>query len=322
MTGFSRRRCSRFGMLVLSAFALALVATPSEALAGARHGSDVAAASSCNATLSNCTLLDFPDPSPLTTQETQANGINSNDSIVGFYRTTVDPAETYHGFLLVNGVFTTIDVDIPGVTATTTVAEGVGGSGRIVGEYRDSGGVHGFQLVGGTFTSITAFGGQASTSALGISSKGVVGYYVSQQPFGVHGFLLDGSILTEIVYPGATFTAAAGIDSKGRIVGTYVGADGHVHGFLRDGSGYSPINVPGATDTQVQGIASPGGIVGQYWDASGVHGFFTPDGITSFTKFDACGSTNTVANGISTNGFIVGACEDSAGKTHGFLWKR
>jgi probable HAF family extracellular repeat protein len=54
----------------------------------------------------------------------------------------VRPAEpTEHGFLLDDGIFTTIDV--PG--ATLTQAFGINELGQIVGRFRDAGGAsHGF----------------------------------------------------------------------------------------------------------------------------------------------------------------------------------
>lgn len=304
MTGFSRRRCSRFGVLVLSTFALVLVATPSWAHA------------------SSLTLLDYPGATL-----TEANGINSSGAIVGSYSAD---GQQYHGFLWVDGRFTTVDVP----NATSTWAHGVSDSGRIVGAYKDSAGVHGFQLAKSTYTTIDFPDAAAFTVALGISSKGVVGFY---QPLGgllVHGFVWDGHGFTTVDVLAAPYTSASGIDSTGRIVGLYgdVTDEEGGHGFLRKGSSFTTIDFPGARFTVAEGISSSGGIVGWYKDASSgrTYGFFTPDGITAFTTINACG-TGTLANGISpgdedehdgkSKARIVGTCFDETG-SHGFLLKR
>jgi uncharacterized membrane protein len=71
---------------------------------------------------------------------TEANGINPQSQIVGFY---VDDAQQEHGFIDDGGAFTTLDVPFPG--AVGTAAHGINGRGHIVGEYLDSvGQLHGF----------------------------------------------------------------------------------------------------------------------------------------------------------------------------------
>jgi probable HAF family extracellular repeat protein len=64
---------------------------------------------------------------------------------VGVYR---DAAGT-HGFLLDNGMYTTLDM--PG--STNTVATGINDAGQIVGSYVDANGQHGFLLDNGSYTS-------------------------------------------------------------------------------------------------------------------------------------------------------------------------
>jgi uncharacterized membrane protein len=76
---------------------------------------------------------------------TEANGINVQGDIVGFYYSaTGDILNTvrFHGFLLSKGVFTTIDV--PG--AGQTGARGINPQGDIVGSYENATGGHGFLL--------------------------------------------------------------------------------------------------------------------------------------------------------------------------------
>jgi uncharacterized membrane protein len=64
------------------------------------------------------------------------NGINASGQIVGSYW----DGSTNHGFLLDQGIYTTIDV--PG--AYSTSAYGINDSGQIVGSYSDAFGTHGF----------------------------------------------------------------------------------------------------------------------------------------------------------------------------------
>ena len=67
-----------------------------------------------------------------------ALGINASGQIVGSYG---DAAGKYHGFLLDQGSYTTLDV--PGSSAT--YAQGINDSGQIVGYYDDASGArHGF----------------------------------------------------------------------------------------------------------------------------------------------------------------------------------
>lgn len=301
MTGLSRHVRSRFEGLVSVAFALALAAFPSGALAASP------------------TVFDFPT----TGTPTVAAGINSNGSIVGFYST----GGTFSGFQLANGKSSTINV----TDSTATEAHGVSGSGQIVGAYQDAtGAVHGFQLSGKTTTTLDAPGADRFTKALGISSKGIVGWYVdsAQTSF---GFLFDGVSFSTIQPSGAFFTIASGIDSTGRIVGVFLDSAG-IHGFVLVNGVFTPLDVPGALYTAAQGTASPGGIVGSYGIMDGeqfvVRGFFLPDKTSTFITFSVCGTGTgsfTEASGVSTNGFIVGTCGVDNGvdppQTHAFVWK-
>ena len=69
---------------------------------------------------------------------TVAEGINNAGQIAGLY---VDADGNQHGFVLSNGVYTTIDV--PGGTNTGVFS--INAQGEIVGSYDDAGGVtHGY----------------------------------------------------------------------------------------------------------------------------------------------------------------------------------
>ncbi len=62
--------------------------------------------------------------------QTSVRGINARGDIVGFY---VDPAGRQHGFLLHNGLYTTVDFPLAGVRAT--IGNGINAQGEIVGQY-------------------------------------------------------------------------------------------------------------------------------------------------------------------------------------------
>jgi len=72
----------------------------------------------------------FDDPLA-STGTTNAFGVNDTDQIVGQY----DDATGRHGFLVSNGIFTTLDD--PSATAGT-IAAGINATGQIVGFYIDS----------------------------------------------------------------------------------------------------------------------------------------------------------------------------------------
>jgi probable HAF family extracellular repeat protein len=111
---------------------------------------------------------------------TEARGINASDQVVGWY---ANGGSIGHGFLLSDGVYTTLDV--PG--AVSTFAYGINDSGQIVGFYVDATGQHGFLLDQGSYTTLDV-PGAVSTSAYGINTLGqIVGEYSDSA--GGHGFL-------------------------------------------------------------------------------------------------------------------------------------
>jgi hypothetical protein len=145
------------------------------------------------------------------------------------------PTISIPGFLLDNGRYTTFQV--PGA-ATETLSGGIDDRGRIVGEYNDERGEHGFlRDARGRLTSFDVPGALA-TVATRVNNRGqIVGAYseVSRNlkaPDSMpRGFLLDDGRLTRIDVPGAVFTQAIGINEHGQVVGDYVDEDGDVPRF-------------------------------------------------------------------------------------------
>lgn len=82
----------------------------------------------------NLTTIDFPNAAATSI----GGGISDRGDIVGSY---TDSNKKTHGFLLSDGVFTTIDV--PG--AASTLARGINARGDVVGTYVDAAKLtHGF----------------------------------------------------------------------------------------------------------------------------------------------------------------------------------
>jgi uncharacterized membrane protein len=80
------------------------------------------------------TSFEVPGAPP---HSSQANNVNERGDIVGLY---IDPIGAFHGFLLVCGTFTIVDV--PG--AEWTICWGLNNAGQIVGQYRAGGVNSGF----------------------------------------------------------------------------------------------------------------------------------------------------------------------------------
>jgi probable HAF family extracellular repeat protein len=188
------------------------------------------------------TQFDFPGASI-----TAVSGINDPGQIVGAY---IDAGGAQHGFLLDDGVFTTID--FPG-SALSTEASDIDNHGQIVGAYVDAAGVsHGFlRERNGTFTTIDVPGATVTGTQRHQRSRpdggrlrgrrrrgpGAVG---GTEPTAInnHGqivgvcfdgvrrraFLLSNGTFTRITPPGEFIpylvgTFATDIDERGRIAG-------------------------------------------------------------------------------------------------------
>jgi hypothetical protein len=108
---------------------------------------------------------------------TQAVGINDRKEVIG---TFADAESNAHGFALVRGIFTQIDV--PG--AGTSFPEGLNNQGDIVGAYDDLEGIqHGYLERGDSFSTLDFPGAAAgSTILFQINARGImVGNYVDDQ---------------------------------------------------------------------------------------------------------------------------------------------
>src|SRR5262249_20920910 len=134
--------------------------------------------------------------------------------------------------------YTTIDDPLDtGTTAPFGIA--INNMGQIVGNYTDTGAVHGFLYSNGTYTTLDDPSGR--TIALGINNLGqIVGEYGDASNT-AHGFLYSNGTYTTLDDPLANLTGngngtlAQGINDAGQIVGSYDNAS-YWHGFLFDTS--------------------------------------------------------------------------------------
>jgi hypothetical protein len=243
---------------------------------------------------------------------TSANGVNDTGQVVGtqsnlgnqpelgFQIGTNLPALGAFGGLLPVGI-TLTQTGVSNVTAN-----GINNVHRIVGNYTDIFGSHGFVDLNEVYTTID-FPGATETVATGINDSGqIVGYYITGSTF--NGFQDIGGSLTTLGPPGATFTEIFGINNTGQISGTYSGGDcSGTCGFIYQGGTFTQITAPGAIVTNVYGISNTGVVVGQYTTASfETHGFSDSAGV--FTNIDVpnADSGTTIVMGVNSSGELVG----------------
>lgn len=260
------------------------------------------------------TIIDPANPT-----FTQALGINSGGTIVGFDGPTIA-----QGFNLSSGTFTTENYP----AAAQTMVTGINSAGSTVGIYIDTAGTtHGFTDIGGVFKTVDQ-PGTVFNQGLGINSSNVtVGYSSATDPAGMTGqkaYSQSGGVFTSInaLLPVNFNSQAVGINNAGDVVGFYMPSSATSIGFEDVGGVISKIDPFGSSFTQALGINNLGEIVGFYTDASGnVHGYTDIDGL--FSSFDAAGPlSQTTINGVNDLGQIVGFYTDIAGNTDGFVGTR
>ena len=186
--------------------------------------------------------FDFPGAAG-----TVAEGIDTNGDIVGFYTlndgsNTGTGSNNRHGFLLRQGIFTSIDYPGAGSTETWRIND----NGVILGRFKSTTDSkwHLYELVGGSFSAIPDFPGATQIAPDGFAHLGglnlqgdIVATYCTSTcnkfNAGVHGYLLTAGIYTTVEPPTAVASLAFGVNSNGYIVGTYADAAGLLHGFVR-----------------------------------------------------------------------------------------
>jgi probable HAF family extracellular repeat protein len=257
---------------------------------------------------------------------TQALGINSTDTIVGFHGATTNLAYS----LVLPATFTSVTTpanlltipppSIP-LVPTQTDAVGINDAQQIVGFVTDNqtpAVTRGFIDNGGVFSLVVA-PGTAFNQLLGDNNVGQdVGYssldvtgatlqlaYIYQQTTGTFTYLDNATHTADL--PDNVNSQATGIDNAGDVVGFYLPTATTSDGFLIKSGTTTPITLqfPGSTFTQALGINDEGQVVGFYNDAEGVtHGFIWSNG--NWTSVDAPGASATTINGINDAGHMVG----------------
>jgi probable HAF family extracellular repeat protein len=262
------------------------------------------------------TPIDFPGAIL-----TNAQGINAQGEIVGFY---TDTAGRTHGFVQSGGFWRSID--FPGSDASQAL--GIGPAGDIVGTYQRPGEsapiagaipIHGFLMTrrGGFFK--VDYPGHQNTIAQRILPDGtILGCYHDGDRMGTmfgmsvsrRGF--EGTPEPMSMHNGATPDGQL-------VVGLFTDmVDGRGKGYaIRRGS-FSAFEVPSSTQTQAWDVNPAGLIVGVYRDNAGAFHGFQYDG-QAFGRVDVPGASATRIFGINPQGNMVGAFIDSAGRTHGYL---
>jgi uncharacterized membrane protein len=253
---------------------------------------------------------------------TQANGINQNGVIVGYY---LDSSSVEHGFVRSpDGQFE--QVDYPG--ATGTILLGINDAKQVVGLYN---GVaifyQGFIFEPPNRFTPIYYGGLASeTTPYGINNNGqIVGAWSGDQIQG--GFsLLDGTY-TGLLYPNAKFTNPDGVNSSGVIVGSWVSACTPLcipHGFILtsavDGT-YTDVNFPGSVATYLDAINDSNEVVGAYGLATGGYyqAWIGNPSKNQYTTAEYPGAILTAIDGINNARHIVGYYLDTNNVTHAFV---
>jgi uncharacterized membrane protein len=160
------------------------------------------------------TALDMPGAD---TGTTTVLGINNSGQIVGIYED--HPPQSAggpraHGFLYLDGVFTTLDVPFAG--AVNTSPTGINDRGQIVGTYYNTleDRTHMFLYDTGVFTTFDV-PGVATATPFDINNRGqIVGFY-GDSSGGTHGFLATLQVTIDIK-PGE-FPNSINLKSKGKI---------------------------------------------------------------------------------------------------------
>jgi len=255
---------------------------------------------------------------PLNPTFTQALGINTAGTIVGYGNATI-----FNGFQLTSPASFTRE-NFPGATGGTQVV-GIDSAGNTVGFYiNPDATTHGFfKPAGGMFQTVDQ-PGSVFNQLLGINQNGseIAGYSSFIDVAGATGqqaFSLIGTTYTNInnLLPANSNSQATGVNNSGEVVGFYqIPGTTNFSAFIDVAGAITSFQVPGAISTQALGVNGLGQIVGDFVDNMGVmHGFLDSGGV--FTTLDPTGSTATTINGISNSGTVVGFYVDANGNTIG-----
>jgi uncharacterized membrane protein len=204
----------------------------------------------------SATIWDFG------TEWTEARGINSDGTVVGYYNSP-DP-NTIYGYQFERYTDGTVKAIKNGHAFIDGIVESINSMGIFIGESWDD-----------SDDTVTAYDGKkarykeeidpaltgTSFRGRGINKAGdMVGYFTNSH---IHGFLIHNGLTTQIDFPGARDTRLESINNKGVISG-YWSPDGTVfHAFYYDPktSLFSQIDVDGSSFTTGFGINNSGNLL-------------------------------------------------------------
>jgi hypothetical protein len=186
---------------------------------------------------------------------TFTNGVNANGVAVGEWI-----GQGTHGFKLVNGIFTSIDV--PG--AEYSVALGVNAQNTIFGNQSTATlQYYGFLLnSNGAFTTIN-YPSSTYNGLAGLNSQNLaVGLY-GDAANSLHAFAWNNGTYLSPQLPGATNSRATDVNESGDVAGWYLDASGNEYGFVwrpatnqviivKGPKGAQQLNVTGINNTHAQ----------------------------------------------------------------------
>jgi probable HAF family extracellular repeat protein len=190
---------------------------------------------------------------------TACYGINTANTIVGYYETTATGAT--QGFMYSGGTFT----DIGPAGALNSVAVNINASSVIAGWYEDSSDIyHAFTYNGTTYTTIDA-PNATYTEGWGINANGDVTLIWGDANGYEESSLYNGTTFTVIDVPGALQSVAHSINSSGNIVYSWYDYYGNGHGAILENGSYYVFDDPnGAGSTRADGLNDNNLIVGRY----------------------------------------------------------
>jgi len=131
---------------------------------------------------------------------------------------------------------------------------------------------------------------------------------------------------TKADVPGAKMTEPGGINNAGVTVGLYIDSAGVQHGYILNGKKVTKLDDPnGTAGTTAGSNLNPNGAitaVGSYTSkkTGGSVAFLYKGG--KYTDVPGPkGATQSFGSAVNDSGAVVGYYLDTAGNTHGFLWK-
>ena len=227
----------------------------------------------------NYTLFDYGS-----TGSTLGRSISDNGTVVGYSEPAVggDIHTRREWERAPDGTLTTL-VNPNTSAPLAGIAQGINGSGVIVGDYFTGAGsqIDGFILDGSTFTDLPIPGD--NVRARGINDAGEIAGWVSGGGV-TQGFVLNGGVFSFFNAPGAAnFTVFEDINASGLISGEYSDAGGASHGFIFDSNTatFTDINVPGAINVSAFGLNDAGQVVLTTFNADSVvtNYLYSPGGV-------------------------------------------